>query len=127
MTIYPLLQQAHYWLSRTSLLIAVIMLVIAIIIGLVRHGDVTPVFRRTTYAIVGLMLVQMLLGVAMIALGGQPGEEVHLIYGAGATLALPFFVYVERTARKRPAMGSYIWGFGMLAAIVLRAIMTGAR
>ena len=103
------------------------MLAVAIYIGLIRHGDVTPVFRRATYAIVGLMAVELLLGLAMLALGGQPGQEVHLIYGFGATLSLPFFVYVETTARKRPAMGSYIWGFAMLAAIVLRAIMTGAH
>ena len=121
MPLYPLLLQAHYWLSRASLLVAVVMLAVAIYIGLIRHGDVTPVFRRATYAIVGLMAVELLLGLAMLALGGQPGQEVHLIYGFG------FFVYVDPTARTRPAMGSYIWGFAMLAAIVLRAIMTGAH
>jgi hypothetical protein len=127
MSLYPLLLQAHFFISRLSLVVALVMLGVAVTIGLIRHGDVTPVFRRATYAIVGLMVVELLLGVGMLAMGGQPGQEVHLIYGFGATLSLPFFVYVETTARKRPAMGSYIWGFALLAAIVLRAIMTGAH
>ncbi len=125
MPIYALLRDAHYWLSRVSLGAALVMLAVAVVIGLVRHGDVTPWFRRTTYTIVGVMVVESLLGLALIANGGRPLDEVHLIYGAGATLALPFFIYVETTAKKRPAMGSYLWGFALLAAIVVRAMMTG--
>jgi hypothetical protein len=51
---------------------------------------------------------------------------VHLIYGLAAVLALPFFIFVEVTAKKRPAMGSYIWGFAILAGVLIRSIMTGA-
>lgn len=126
-SMYPLLREAHYWLSRVSLVAALVMLAVAVYIGLIRHGDVTSVFRRATYVMVGLMVLQSLVGLAIFSIGIPPGQEVHLIYGMGATLALPFFIYVERTAKKRPAMGSYLWGFGLMAAIILRAIMTGAR
>jgi hypothetical protein len=124
---YPPLQDLHYWLGRIGLVVALAMLAAAVYIGLIRHGDVTQAFRRATYAVFGFITLETLIGVAMYALGGRPGQDVHLIYGMGAALSLPFFIYVERTARKRPAMGSYIWGFALLMGIVVRAIMTGAQ
>jgi heme A synthase len=124
--LYPLLREVHFWISRVSLGIAVVMLVVAIYIGIVRKRDVTPLFRRATYAIFGLMVVEALLGLMLYALDFRPAQDVHLIYGAGAVLSLPFFIFVERTAKKRPAMGSYIWGFALLMGVVIRSIGTGA-
>lgn len=124
--LYPLLRDAHYWISRGALAAGLALLVLAVFIGLIRHGDATPAFRRGVYLMAAVMLIEALIGLLMFALGGRPHEDVHLIYGAGAVLALPFFIFVERTATKRPAMGSYIWGFALMSAIVLRAIMTGA-
>jgi hypothetical protein len=121
----PLLLDLHYWMSRIGLLVALVMLLAAVYIGLIRHSDVTQPFRRATYAVFGFIALEALIGLAMYLIGARPGQDVHLIYGMGATLALPFFIYVERTARKRPAMGSYIWGFALLMGIVIRAIMTG--
>lgn len=124
--LYPLLKEVHFVLSRVGLFIGLIMFALATYIGLIRHRDVTPIFRRGVYVVVALMIVEGAIGLAMYAAGGRPYDEVHLIYGAGAILALPFFIYVETTAKKRPAMGSYIWGFGLMSAIILRTIMTGA-
>lgn len=126
-SLYPLLRDAHFWISRLGLGVGLVMLLIAIYIGLIRHGDVTPWFRRATYTVFGLIGLEFLIGLALYASGGRPGHDVHLIYGFGATLALPFFIFVETTARKRPAMGSYIWGFALLAGVIARAIMTGPR
>lgn len=125
-TLYPLLRDLHFWLSRVGLVIAPVMLVIAIYIGIIRKGDVTPTFRRATYAIFGLMLVEAGIGLVMYLMGGRPVEEVHIIYGVGVVLSLPFFIFVETTAKKRPAMGSYIWGFTLLLGILGRSIATGA-
>ena len=124
--LYPVLRDWHYWLSRIGIVAGLVMLGIAIYIGLIRHGDVTRWFRRGVYAMVAFMVVESLIGLLMYAQGGRPHEEVHLIYGMGAVLALPFFIFVETTAKKRPAMGSYIWGFGIMTAIIVRTIMTGA-
>jgi hypothetical protein len=122
-----MLRTLHYWLSRIGLAIGLAMLCISVYIGLMRHGDVTPLFRRATYTIVAFMLIESLVGLAMyVLIGARPYDEVHLIYGMGAVLSLPFFIYVEVTAKKRPAMGSYIWGFAILAAIIVRLYMTGA-
>ncbi len=122
---YQLLKTIHYLGSRAGLLIAALMLGFAINIGLVKHGDVTPWFRSATYTIFAFMLTEGLIGGVMYLMGGRPGEEVHFIYGYGVVLSLPFFIFVETTAKKRPAMGSYIWGFTLLAAIIVRSITTG--
>lgn len=124
--LYPFLRDSHFWISRASLVIALAMLALAVYVGIIRKGDVTPIFRRATYAVFGLMLLEALIGVTMYALGFRPAQEVHLIYGAGAVLALPFFIFVETTAKKRPAMGSYIWGFALLMGVIVRSIGTGA-
>ena len=121
------LRGAHYWLSRLGLGAAILMFLVAIFIGVIRKGDVTPLYRKLTVAVAGLMAVQAVIGVVMyLFLSSRPFEEVHLIYGLGMTLALPFFIFVEKTAEKRPAMGSYIWGFAVLIGIIFRGMMTGA-
>ncbi len=124
-SLYPLFTTIHYWVSRIGLLTAVIMFAIGLFIGLVRHGDVTRWYRRAVYMVAGVMVAQSLLGLIMYFIGGRPYEDVHLIYGLGAVLALPFFIFVEVTAKKRPSMGSYMWGFAVLAGILIRSIMTG--
>ena len=115
----------HNQLGRAGLALALLMTARAVQVGILRKGDVTPLFRAATYVIFGTMLLQALLGLLLYARGLRPTQEVHLIYGMASVLALPFFIFVEVTARKRPAMGSYIWGFGLLTGILLRSILTG--
>ncbi len=124
--ILPDLLTIHYWFSRIGLIVALVMFIIGWYIGIIKHGDVTTYYRRTAYAIVAFMFTESLIGLLMYASGLRPYEDVHLIYGMGAVLALPFFIFVEVTAKKRPAMGSYLWGFAVLAGILVRGIMTGA-
>lgn len=123
---YIILRTLHNHLGRFTLVIAVGMFLIGAYIGLLRHADVTPYFRRGTYVIFGTMLFQAAGGALLyFGLNVRPADEVHLIYGAGTVLALPFFIYVETTAPKRPAMGSYLWGFALLAGIIIRCLQTG--
>jgi hypothetical protein len=125
--LYLFLDGAHYWLSRIGLAAAVIMFAVGLYIGVIRKRDVSRWYRLTTYTIAGGMLLEAVIGLLLyLVIGTRPAEDVHLIYGLGAVLALPFFIFVERTAKKRPAMGSYIWGFAVLAGILVRGISTGA-
>lgn len=125
---YGLLRELHYHLSRFSLVIALGMLAIAFYIGIIRHADVTPYFRRGAYVVIGTMLLEALIGVMLLlVIGVRPGEDVHIIYGVATVLTLPFFIFVEKTAEKRPAMGSYLWGFAILAGIIIRSIGTGPQ
>lgn len=123
---YTVLRHLHYWLSRYGLGISLVMLGIAIFIGIVRKGDVAPWFRRGVYIVFGTMLIQALIGaIMMFGLNIPSGKPEHIIYGFGAVAALPFFIFVEVTARKRPSMGSYIWGFTLMLGVLIRAIGTG--
>lgn len=124
--LYIILLDLHFQLSRLGLAVAGVMVALAVYIGIIRKGDVTPLFRSATYLVLGTIILEAIIGLAMYSQGGRPGQDVHLIYGMASVLALPFFIFVEVTAKKRPAMGSYIWGFGLLAGILLRSIMTGA-
>jgi len=126
MTFLPFLMGSHYWISRIGLASAVVMFALGFFIGVIRKRDVTNWYRLATYLVAGTMAFQALIGLIMYAIGLRPYEEVHLIYGLGSVLALPFFIFVEVTARKRPAMGSYIWGFAVLAGVLIRSILTGA-
>lgn len=123
---YTLIKGVHYQLSRYGLVMGGVMLAISVYIGIIHKGDVTQWFRRGSYVIFGTMLIQALLGsIMMFGYGTQPGAPEHLIYGIGTVLTLPFFIFVEVTAKKRPSMGSYIWGFALLVGVVIRAISTG--
>jgi|GEM_PF-467875 len=126
-TIYVVMRELHYHISRYALYVALFMFGIAIYIGLFKHADVTPYYRRGTYAVWGLMIFTSLVGFYMyFVVGTRPHEDVHLIYGVAAILALPFFIFVEKTAEKRPAMGSYMWGFFLLMGMIVRSISTGS-
>lgn len=123
---YSLLRYLHFQLSRYGLGMGIIMLIASVYIGIVRKGDVTPWFRRGTYVILASMVLQGVIGATMMYGYGVPaGKPEHLIYGIGTMLALPFFIYVEVTAQKRPSMGSYIWGFALFSGVIIRAISTG--
>ena len=123
---YAILRALHRELGRYLLVVAIAMALVGSYIGLLRRGDVRPWYRRLSYTIMLLLLTEGILGAALWLSGGRPAESVHIIYGFGALLALPFFAFVEITAQKRPAMGSYIWGFTLLLGILLRSLLTGS-
>ena len=120
------LRTIHFYIAWTGVYVGVLMFGIGLVIGVVMRRDVTVLFRRTVYFIAGTMVVQALIGTYMwFIIKTRPAAEVHWIYGVGTAIALPFFIFIEVTAEKRPSMGSYLWGLGMLVAIGFRSILTG--
>ncbi|MEO0561405.1 MAG: hypothetical protein AAF125_04800 [Chloroflexota bacterium] len=121
-----LLRTLHYNIAWTGVYVGALMFGIGLVIAVVKKRDVTVLYRRTVYFIAGTMVVQALIGTYLwVAVGARPNAEVHWIYGLGTAIALPFFAFIEITAEKRPSMGSYVWGFGMLVAVGFRSILTG--
>jgi hypothetical protein len=120
------LRALHFQLSRYGLVMAIALFALAIFIGLVRRADVQRYFRRAAILLVAIMALEALIGFTQYFVYGlRPAQEIHILYGIASVAAVPFFMYVEVTARKRPAMGSYMWGFAILAGIILRTIATG--
>jgi len=124
---YLVLKSTHFHLSRYGLGMSLVMLSVAFYVGIVRKDDVMPWFRRGTYVVFGSMVIQALSGFAMMLMGGVPGAPEHIFYGVGTMLCLPFFIFVEVTANKRPAMGSYMWGFFLMLGVIVRCFGTGPR
>lgn len=123
---YMVIRDMHYQLSRYGLAVAILMAVLALIFGVWRKDDVLPWFRRGAYVVFGTILLQAVLGFGLLLIfGTQPHQPEHIVYGIAAAACLPFFIFVETTAKKRPAMGSYIWAFVLLIGIIIRAISTG--
>ncbi|MFZ4814122.1 MAG: hypothetical protein ACOYL5_06290 [Phototrophicaceae bacterium] len=124
--LYLWLRGLHYTLAWTGVYVGLAFFGVGLYIGVVQKRDVTRLFRRTVYFIAATMVAQALIGLYLwYGVGVRPQAEAHWIYGFGTAVALPFFAFIERTAEKRPAMGSYLWGFGMLVAIGFRSILTG--
>jgi heme A synthase len=116
----------HFHIAWTGVYFGLLMFGIGVYIAIFQKRDVTKLFRRTVYVIAGTMIVQALIGTYMyVVVNARPEGEAHWIYGLGTAIALPFFAFIEITAEKRPSMGSYLWGFGMLVAIGFRSILTG--
>ena len=124
--LHPLLKSIHFYIAWSGVYAGLVMFSIGIYIGIVQKRDVTRLFRRTVYVIAATFLLQALIGILLwYGIGARPSGDAHWIYGFGTAASLPFFAFIEKTAEKRPAMGSYVWGFGMLVAIGFRSILTG--
>lgn len=122
---YDVILSVHYVLSRLLLISGLSLFLIALIQAQ-RKKDAQPWLRKLTYVITGIITLQASLGFIMYFDGGRPLDpDIHMVYGIGAMLVLPFFVYVEMTAEKRPAIGSYVLAGLILAGLIARGILTG--
>ena len=122
---YNIFQETHWILSRVLLLGGLLLFSITGVMGLQRR-DVTPTLRRVVMGLAGLVVIQALIGLVLYIQGGRALEpDIHIVYGVGISFLLPFFIYVEMTAEKRPAIGSYIVGGILLFGLAVRSILTG--
>lgn len=124
---YPYLKLAHHTVAWTGFYVSLLLFMIAFYIGVVQKRDVTRLFRHSVFVIAGTMMLQVLIGTTIwFGVGTRPIGEAHWIYGVATAAAIPYFAFIEMTAEKRPSMGSYLWGIGMVIAIGFRSILTGS-
>ena len=73
----------------------------------------------------GLLIVQVVVGVVLVLLGGRPADSLHYLYGVVILILLPFaFTFVRgRYPRQGLLICSAVALF--IAALAVRAIMTG--
>jgi heme A synthase len=115
----------HHYLSRFIPLTALILMLLGLSLAL-RKKDVTPWLRQIAYFLSGLVVLQAILGSVLYVRGSRALEpDIHLVYGVGISLIMPFFIYVERTAEKRPAVGAFILGALLVIGMSFRSILTG--
>jgi hypothetical protein len=95
------------------------------LVGALR-GGVSGSYRGSLVIGEGLLIVQSLLGVALLIGGSRPALWVHFLYGALIPLMLPFAVTLgRRRSGQTEALlyaGTSLFIFGM----ALRAVATGS-
>jgi hypothetical protein len=73
----------------------------------------------------GLVVVQVLAGVGLVALGVRPPEPTHYLYGATAVLVLPFAWSYLRQRDQRQALLIYSLLALFIAGLAIRGMTTG--
>lgn len=87
--------------------------------------QVSPGFRSSYLIMAALTPLQGLFGLVNLALGHQPTELLHIVYGVFATLFLPgAYLYARGGSRRREAiiLAGAAW---VVSVAFLRGIFTG--
>ena len=77
---------------------------------------------RLVVAVIGLVLVNGLLGLVLIGTDGRPADALHLLYGPAALVTLPVGVSLSRRASVRAAAPQRSDAWLVVATIVLLGI-----
>lgn len=72
-----------------------------------------------------LVVVQVLAGVVLVALGGRPPETTHYLYGVTGILVLPFAWSFLRERDQRQALIVYSLLALFIAGLAFRGMTTG--
>lgn len=112
--------------------LATVLLIFAVLLGLwgtflyFRNQRVSGGFRSSYLIMAGVVVLQGLLGVGTLLLGGSPREGIlHMVYGAFAVLFLPgAYLYSHGGTQRRETlvMAGACW---IVAIAFFRGISTG--
>ncbi len=85
---------------------------------------------RLVLATVGIVALNGLIGLLLVAADGRPADGLHLLYGPAALMTLPVAVWLSRRGKgqpagRRPPGGWVIVGIVLLLGLELRLFMTG--
>ena len=90
-----------------------------------RRGNPGPTLRAYLVLVAALIVVEALIGLALLIRGHRPAERLHYVYAVAVALAIPV---ARRYATLQPARVEAIaLSAGGLAVVLLglRAVMTG--
>ena len=119
------------FLAQVHLVFARAVLIFAVVLGvwgtfqLARYRQVSGGFRSSYLLMIGLTILQGLLGGILFLAGNRPHELLHIVYGIFAVLFLPaLYFYSERRDDLREA--AFLAGACWIVAIAFaRGILTG--
>ena len=83
-------------------------------------------FEVAGLGVLALALLQVLVGLVLLAVGHRPPHGIHLLYGALVPLAIAGGVSIARQLQ-RDRWVIISWACFLVALLALRAIMTGTR
>ena len=114
----------HVLLSRVLVLYYALVGVWGVFLA-VRRAGLDPAFRGALLIGVGVAVVQVVVGLALLGLGRRPRDALHYLYGLSILVTLPLVHQYLAGRRLAPTLA---YGFGSLfmMGLALRAITTGA-
>lgn len=114
---------AHLVIAVAALATVAVNLVMAALPAL-RGGQPPRLYRSLHRATAALVGIAALLGVALYATGLRPRTDLHLVYAAGALLAMPV---ARALVRRDPARARLyqLGGTALLLGVIIRLIGTG--
>jgi len=95
------------------------------IVSYFRKTGVSGSFRGTLFIGEGMLVLEAVLGMALLAAGHRPPDNLHFLYGALVPLVFPLSLSVART--RPPRQVPLIYGVAalLIVGLALRAIVTG--
>ena len=83
-------------------------------------------FEVASLGVLALALLQVIVGLILLAVGHRPPHGIHLLYGALVPLAMAGGVSIARQLQ-RDRWVIIAWACFLVALLALRAITTGTR
>ena len=95
------------------------------VVSYFRRSGISGSFRGTLFIGEGMLVIEAILGMALLATGHRPPDKLHFLYGALAPLILPLSVSVAKT--RPPRQVPLIYGVAalLIVGLAIRAIVTG--
>ncbi|HEX5396827.1 MAG TPA: hypothetical protein VFX74_07000 [Candidatus Limnocylindria bacterium] len=81
--------------------------------------------RRAAWVLVGVLVIQVLIGAILYLGGSRPAEGLHLLYGVAILLALPFASSFASEAPPRSYSGVLAVGGLVILLLAWRLLSTG--
>jgi hypothetical protein len=97
---------------------------IAAIVGLFRP-HLLPAVRTCLRITIAAIVLEVIVGIVLVATGSRPQELLHWVYGAATLLSLPLAMSVGRRLGGRDERVWLAGGAVLTVLFVLRALATG--
>ncbi len=97
---------------------------VAAIVSLFRPR-ILPAVRFYVRVVIGLVAVQVVIGLVLVATGDRPQQFLHWLYGAATLITLPIAMAVGRRLGGRDEQIWLAGGAVMTVLFAFRAIATG--
>jgi heme A synthase len=112
--------------DRYGLVLTVVIAIggVAAIVGVLRAGTM-PWVRLYLRAVIALVVVQVAIGIVLVATGDRPQQLIHWFYGAATLLTLPLAMLIGKRLGGREERIWLAGGAVMTLLFALRAIATG--
>jgi hypothetical protein len=118
------MDQAHIVIARSMVLYYALVGLWGLVLA-IRRAPLDGAYRGALIIGIGVGLLQLLIGLALVVVGRRPRDDLHYLYGLSVIVTLPL-VHQYLAGRRVAATLAYGLGALFMMGLALRAITTGA-